>query len=89
MQGYLRGVKSSTRAHNVNRRRPPYRSPWKSRWALAEILVVGLFVTLVAGWAVVRHWTYVMPPLRVPAPLSSAGVDAGEIAAPDLVESDL
>ena len=48
---------------------------------------MGLLVALVALWAVVHHWTRVMPPLRVPVPMTNGAIDAGEIAAPDLVES--
>ena len=69
-------------------RRRPYRSPWESRWGLAQILAVGLLVSLVSLWALVHHCMRVMPPLRVPVPPANAATDAGEIAAPELVESD-
>ncbi len=81
-------VKFSQRAHNAASRRYLYRPPWESRWALVKILATGLLVSMIAGWAVVHHWTHVMPPLRVPVTPTNAGVDGSEMAAPDLVESD-
>jgi len=52
-------------------------------------VLLGLFAIAGAAWALVRHYTHTLPPLRVPvAPVAAPtyDVDAGEVPVPETVE---
>jgi len=60
----------------------------------AALRVVGLALLAIAGagWALARHYTHAMPPMRVPLPPSAAPTydpDAGEVPVPDLEPADV
>jgi hypothetical protein len=64
-----------------SRRGPPF--------ALARTVLLGLIAIAGAAWALVRHYAYTPPPLRVPVAPASAptyDADAGEIPVPELLE---
>lgn len=71
--------------------RPTFRGAPVLSGLLLRTLLVGLLAILGAAWALVRHYTHTLPPLRVPlapreAPTFDA--DAGELPVPDMVAPD-
>jgi hypothetical protein len=65
------------------------RGPPVSAAGLGRIVVFGALVAGAAGWAVARHRSRDLPPLRIPVPPSPAAsydVDAGEVPVPDMIE---
>jgi hypothetical protein len=58
---------------------------------LVRTLIVGLIAIGGAVWALDRHYTHVLPPMRVPVPPREApafDADAGEVPAPDFYKDD-
>ena len=74
--------------------RPPVRpffraSPASSAGGTLRTVLFGLLAISGAAWALVRHYTHTLPPLRVPvvpAPAPTYDADAGEIPVPDTFE---
>jgi hypothetical protein len=69
------------------------KATWEARGAsvgtglLVRTVLVGLFAIAGAAWALMRHYTYTPPPMRVPVTPREApafDADAGEIPVPDL-----
>jgi hypothetical protein len=48
-------------------------------------VLLGAVAIAGASWALVRHFTHELPPLRAPAAPLEPGLDAGEIPAPELL----
>jgi len=58
---------------------------------LLRTLLVGLLAIFGAAWALARHYTQTLPPMRVPVAPREAptfDADAGELPVPDLVVPD-
>jgi hypothetical protein len=58
---------------------------------MVRLIAFALLAAIGAAWALVRHYTKEMPPMRVPATPASAptyDVDAGEIPVPELAPWD-
>jgi hypothetical protein len=58
---------------------------------LVRTLIVGLIAIGGAVWALDRHYTHVLPPMRVPVPPREAptfDADAGEVPVPDFYKDD-
>ncbi len=75
-------------------RRPP-RVPLRSSRAgtalLVRTLLVGVLAIAGAAWALVRHYSYAPPPLRVPVTPREAptyDADGGELPVPDWVDPE-
>lgn len=69
--------------------RPSFRLPRAPPWLLVRTFLLGVVAIGGAAWALVRHYTHELPPLRVPvsaAPAPTYDLDAGEIPVPDFVE---
>jgi hypothetical protein len=72
-------------------RKPTFRGAPVSSGLLLRTVLVGLLAIFGAAWALVRHYTQTLPPLRVPVAPREAptfDADAGELPAPDLVVPD-
>jgi hypothetical protein len=71
------------------RRRPiPGRSGAHSSALLVRTLLLGATAIAGAAWALVRHYTHELPPMRVPRPAPTYDADAGEMAVPELLPTD-
>jgi hypothetical protein len=79
--------------------KPPERRPASGRLGVARApptlllraLFFGALAIAGAAWALVRHCSYVPPPLRVPVAPREAptyDADAGEVPVPEWLESD-
>ena len=58
-------------------------------WLLVRAFLMGLVAILGAAWALERHYTHQLPPMRVPrtaAPAPTYDADAGEIPVPEILE---
>jgi hypothetical protein len=60
---------------------------------LVRTLIVGLIAIGGAWWALDRHYTHVLPPMRVPVPggpreAPTFDADAGELPVPDFYKDD-
>jgi len=53
-------------------------------------VLLGFLAIAGAWWALVRHYTHALPPLRVPVPAATPtyDADAGEIPVPDTFGQD-
>jgi hypothetical protein len=72
-------------------KKPTFRGAPVASGLLLRTVLVGLLAIFGAAWALVRHYTQTLPPLRVPAVPREAptvDADAGELPAPDLVAPD-
>jgi hypothetical protein len=70
---------------------PTFRGAPVSSGLLLRMLLVGLLAIFGAAWALVRHYTQTLPPLRVPVTPREAptfDVDAGELHVPEVVAPD-
>jgi hypothetical protein len=57
--------------------------------AALRTVLFGLLAIAGAAWALVRHYTHTLPPLRVPvvpAATPTYDADAGEMPVPDVIE---
>jgi hypothetical protein len=57
--------------------------------AALRTVLFGLLAIAGAAWALVRHYTHVLPPLRVPVVPAAAptyDADAGEMPVPEVLE---
>lgn len=74
--------------------RPPERPFFRaarvsSAGATVRTMLFGILAIAGAAWALVRHYTHTLPPLRVPFVPASAptyDADAGEMPVPDTFE---
>jgi hypothetical protein len=60
-------------------------------FALVRTILLGLLVVALAAWALVRHYSRTLPPMRIPMPPAAAPTydpDGGELPVPELIESD-
>jgi hypothetical protein len=58
---------------------------------LLRTLLVGLLAIFGAAWALARHYTQTLPPMRIPVPPREAptfDADAGEFPVPDIAAPD-
>jgi hypothetical protein len=58
---------------------------------LLRALLFGALAIAGAAWALARHYTHPLPPMRVPRPPAAAptyDADAGEIPVPELLEPE-
>jgi hypothetical protein len=72
-------------------RKPVFRGAPVSSGLLLRTVLVGLLAIFGAAWALVRHYTQTLPPLRVPVAPREAptfDADAGEVPVPDLFAPD-
>jgi hypothetical protein len=72
-------------------RKPILRGASVSSGLLARTLLVAVLAIVGATWALVRHYTQTLPPLRVPVAPREAptfDADAGEVPVPDLFAPD-
>jgi hypothetical protein len=72
-------------------RKASFRGAPVSSGLLLRTVLVGLLAIFGAAWALVRHYTHTLPPLRVPVAPREAptfDADAGEVPVPDLVVPD-
>ena len=73
------------------KKRPTFRGAPVLSGLLLRTLLVGLVAIFGAAWALVRHYTHALPPLRVPVAPRKAptfDADAGELPVPDIVAPD-
>ena len=77
---------------NDRRRFDPHRAqrfvlPRRPPWNIVRIVLLALLGTGAAVWALTRHYTADLPPMRVPvppvAPAATYDADAGELPVPD------
>jgi hypothetical protein len=72
-------------------KKPTFRGPPVLSGLLLRTLLVGLVAIFGAAWALVRHYTQTLPPLRVPVTPREAptfDADAGELPVPEMVAPD-
>jgi hypothetical protein len=72
-------------------KRPTFRGTPVLSGLLLRTLLVGLLAIFGAAWALVRHYTHTLPPVRVPVAPREAptfDADAGELPVPDMVAPD-
>jgi hypothetical protein len=70
-------------------RPPTFRLPRAPPWLLVRTFLLGIVAIGGAAWALVRHYTHELPPLRVPvgaAPAPTYDADAGEMPVPEFLE---
>ncbi len=71
-------------------KRPPrplsFRAARVQPGSILRLLIFAALAIAGAAWALLRHWTLVEPPLRVPVPAPTYDADAGELPAPEIVE---
>jgi hypothetical protein len=82
---------SFTRKPERPAKKPNFRGAPVSSGLLLRTLLVGLLAIFGAAWALVRHYTQTLPPLREPVAPREAptfDADAGELPVPDLVVPD-
>lgn len=60
------------------------------RTLLVRTVLVGLLAIAGAAWALARHYTHALPPLRVPVPATAPtyDADAGEFPVPEWFETE-
>jgi hypothetical protein len=78
-------IKNSQRSFDPGRSR--FALPRAPSLAMLRIALLALLGIVGAGWALARHYTNRLPPMRVPVQPSTAPTydpDAGEIPVPDL-----
>jgi hypothetical protein len=82
----------------AKKRRRPFETP-RSRLrlpraplsSLLRSILLAALVAIGAAWALVRHYSHTLPPMRVPAVPTAAptyDIDAGEMPVPETVEPD-
>ena len=67
--------------------KPAFRGASVASGLLLRTLLVGLLAIAGAAWALARHYTHTLPPLRVPVAPREAptfDADAGEFPVPEL-----
>jgi hypothetical protein len=72
-------------------RRPVLQGARVPSGLLVRTVFVGLIAIAGATWALARHYTHALPPLRVPVAPREAptyDADAGEVPVPDLFVQD-
>jgi hypothetical protein len=72
-------------------KKPAFRSAPVASGTLLRTLLVGLLAIAGAAWALARHYTHTLPPMRVPVAPREAptfDIDAGEIPVPEWAEPD-
>lgn len=72
-------------------KKPTFRGAPVPSGLLLRTLLVGLLAIFGAAWALARHYTQTLPPLRVPVPTRAAptfDADAGEFPVPDIASPD-
>jgi hypothetical protein len=72
-------------------KKPTFRGAPGHSGLLLRTLLVGLLAIFGAAWALVRHYTQTLPPMRVPVAPREAptfDADAGEFPVPDIAAPD-
>jgi hypothetical protein len=58
---------------------------------VARTILLAAIVAIAAAWALVRHYSQTLPPMRVPVSPTAAptyDIDAGEMPVPEILEPD-
>jgi hypothetical protein len=82
---------SFTRKPERPTKKPSFKGAPVLSGLLLRTVLIGLLAIFGAAWALVRHYTQTLPPLRVPVAPREAptfDADAGELPVPDLVVPD-
>ena len=59
--------------------------------ALVRTILLGALVVVATAWALVRHYSRTLPPMRVPVPPRAAptyDIEGGEMPVPETIEPD-